>query len=67
MSEQEQRVLDYLIERYKETRTKFYTAKRISPCTKDYVHGRWTELREIIYGLYGDYGREKVKEIDGTN
>lgn len=66
MTEQEQRVFDYLMERYAAARQNFFRAKRISPCTKDYIHGRWTELREIIVGLFGDQGREKINQIDNS-
>ena len=64
MTEQEQRVFDYLANRYRDKRAEFFRAKRISPCTKDYIQGRWTEIREIFVGLYGETAREKIKEID---
>lgn len=64
MTEQEKRVFDYMANRYREKRAEFFRARRISPCTKDYIHGRWTEIREVFVGLFGEEASKTIKEID---
>jgi len=60
----EQEVRELLKNRYRDRLKEFKKARRVSPCTKDYVHGRLTEIREVLFTLYGDDGRQIVQEID---
>lgn len=55
---------EYFIQRYRKTFQKFMSAKRVSPCTKDFVHGRLSELREIIRDLYPELQTE-INKIEG--
>ena len=55
---------EYFVNRYKKTFLKFMSAKRVSPCTKDFVHGRLSELREVIRELYPEL-QEEINKIEG--
>lgn len=64
MDEKQERVLTFLENRYRQQVQEFKRARRFSPCTKDYVHGRLTEIREIIIALYADEGRATIQKVD---
>lgn len=62
MTDQETR--EALKNRYRDKLNDFKRARRVSPCTKDYIHGRLTEIREVLILLYGDDGRQMINDID---